>query len=62
MGRSFLVRIKLDTRRADLTAADGEANLRADVRRWLLDAGFHEAIAMGEAAPGREVRGRARVA
>ena len=89
MGRSFLVRIKLDTLRANLSAADGEVYSRADVRRWLLDAGFapaggwwrvnesallldpaevveavpeDEAVATGEAAPNREVRGRARVA
>ena len=40
MGRSFLVRIKLDVLRANLSAADGEAYTRADVRQWLLDAGF----------------------
>ena len=33
MGRSFLVRIKLDTLRANLSAADGEVYSRADVRR-----------------------------
>ena len=43
MGRSFLVRIKLDTLRANLSSADGEVYSRADVRRWLLDAGFQPA-------------------
>ena len=43
MGRSFLVRVKLDVLRANLCAADGEAYTRADVRQWLLDAGFEPA-------------------
>lgn len=43
MGRSFLVRIKLDVLRANLSAADGAAYSRADVRQWLLDAGFKPA-------------------
>jgi hypothetical protein len=40
VGRSFLVRIKLDVLRANLSAADREVYTRADVRQWLLDAGF----------------------
>jgi hypothetical protein len=43
VGRSFLVRIKLDVLRANLSAADGEAYTRADIRQWLLDAGFEPA-------------------
>ena len=43
MGRSFLVRIKLDVLRANLSAADGQAYSRADIRQWLLDAGFEPA-------------------
>jgi hypothetical protein len=43
VGRSFLVRIKLEVLRANLSAADGEAYTRADVRQWLLDAGFEPA-------------------
>jgi hypothetical protein len=43
VGRSFLVRIKLDVLRANLSAADGEVYTRADIRQWLLDAGFEPA-------------------
>ena len=43
MGRSFLVRINLNVLRANLSAADGEAYTRADIRQWLLDAGFEPA-------------------
>jgi hypothetical protein len=43
VGRSFLVRIKLDVLRANLSAADGAAYSRAEIRQWLLDAGFEPA-------------------
>ena len=77
MGRSFLVRVKLDVLRANLSAADGEAYTRADVRRWLLDAGFEPAggwwrvnesgllldpAEVGQAVPESEFRRKARVA
>jgi hypothetical protein len=77
VGRSFLVRIKLDTLRANLSAADGEAYTRADVRQWLLDAGFQSAgewwrvnesgllldtVEVLEAMPEAEVRRKVRVA
>jgi hypothetical protein len=77
VGRSFLVRIKLDTLRANLSAADGEAYTRADVRQWLLDAGFQPAgewwrvnesgllldtVEVLEAMPEAEVRRKVRVA
>ena len=77
MGRSFLVRIKLDVLRGNLSAADGEAYTRADVRQWLLDAGFEpvgewwrvnesglllEPTEVLEAVPEVEMRRKARVA
>ena len=77
MGRSFLVRIKLEELRANLSAADGEAYTRADVRQWLLDAGFEPAgqwwrvpesgllldpAEVLEAVPEAEVRRKVRVA
>ena len=77
MGRSFLVRVKLDVLRANLSAADGEAYTRADIRQWLLDAGFQPAgewwrvnesgllldpAEVVEAVPEAEVRRKARVA
>ena len=77
MGRSFLVRIKLEELRANLSDADGEAYTRADVRQWLLDAGFEpagdwwrvdesglllDAAEVLEAVPEAEVRRKVRVA
>ena len=77
MGRSCLVRIKLDVLRADLSSADGEAYTRADVRQWLLDGGFEPAgewwrvnesgllldpAEVIDAAPEAEVRRKVRVA
>jgi hypothetical protein len=77
VGRSFLVRIKLDVLRENLSAADGEAYTRADVRQWLLDAGFEPAgewwrvnesglwldpAEVTQAVPESEFRGNARVA
>ncbi len=43
MCRSFLVKIRTERLRANLSAADGADYSRADVRRWLLDAGFQPA-------------------
>ena len=40
MGRAFLIKIKLDVLRANLSAADGTQYTRADARQWLLDGGF----------------------
>ena len=40
MGRAFLVKIKLDVLRANLSAADEMQYTRADARQWLLEAGF----------------------
>ena len=40
MGRTFLVKIKLDVLRANLSAADGTSYTRADARQWLLETGF----------------------
>lgn len=77
MGRSFLVRIKLDVLRANLSAADGQAYSRDDIRQWLLDAGFEptgewwrvresglllDSAEVIEAVPEMEFRRNARVA
>ena len=40
MGRSFLVKIRLDVLRANLSSADAAKYTRADVRQWLLESGF----------------------
>ena len=40
MGRAFLVKVKLEALRANLSAADGVQYTRADARQWLLDSGF----------------------
>ena len=40
MGRSFLVRVKLDVLRANLSSADRTRYTRADARRWLAESGF----------------------
>ena len=40
MGRAFLVKIRLDVLRANLSAADATQYTRAQARQWLLDAGF----------------------
>ena len=40
MGRLFLVKIRMGRLRANLSAADEVDYSRADVRRWLEDAGF----------------------
>ena len=40
MGRAFLVKVRLDVLRANLSAADKAEYTRAQARRWLLDAGF----------------------
>jgi hypothetical protein len=43
MGRTFLVKVRTEQLRANLSAADGEGYSRADVRQWLRDAGFQPA-------------------
>lgn len=43
MGRCYLLKVNLTLLRANLSAADGASYSRADVRRWLLDAGFEPA-------------------
>ena len=40
MGRAFLVKVKLDVLRANLSAADRVEYTRAQARRWLLEVGF----------------------
>ena len=40
MGRAFLVKVRLDVLRANLSTADATRYTRADARQWLLDAGF----------------------
>ena len=40
MRRSFLVKVKLEVLRANLSAADATAYTRRDARQWLLDSGF----------------------
>jgi hypothetical protein len=40
VGRAFLVKIRLDVLRANLSAADRAQYTRAHTRQWLLDAGF----------------------
>ena len=77
MGRSFLVRINFNVLQANLSAADGKAYTRADVRRWLLDARFEpagkwwrvnesglllEPAEVAEAVPEVEFRRKTRVA
>jgi hypothetical protein len=43
VGRSFLVRIKPEVLQTDLSAVCGAAYARADIRQWLLGAGFERA-------------------
>ena len=43
VGRAFLVKIRLDVLRANLSAADATKYTRAQARQWLLDAGFSPA-------------------
>jgi hypothetical protein len=41
--RSFLVKVKLEVLRANLSAADAAPYTRRDARQWLLDSGFASA-------------------